>query len=80
MRIECIVLEDHGDIAILGRNVVNDFIANTYGAVRDFLEPGNHAKRGRLPTARRADEHDEFAVLDVEPSVLNCCKATGIHF
>ena len=38
-------------------------------AVGDVLEPGDHAQRGRLAAARRADEHEELAVVDVERQV-----------
>ena len=35
-------------------------------AVADVLETGDHAQRGGLPAARRADEDEELAVGDVE--------------
>ena len=34
-----------------------------------FLEPGNGAQQGGLAAARRADEHHELAVGDVEVDV-----------
>ena len=35
-------------------------------AARDLLETRHHPQRGRLPAARRADEHHELAVVDRE--------------
>jgi hypothetical protein len=36
-----------------------------------FLQPGDHAQQCGLATAGRADEDDEFAVLDVEVDPLD---------
>jgi hypothetical protein len=36
----------------------------------DLLEAGDHPQQGGLAAARRADEHDEFAVLDLQLDVL----------
>ncbi len=40
-------------------------------AVGDVLEPGDQAQQGRLAAARRADEDDELARLDVEVDALD---------
>ena len=62
MRIERIVLKDHGDIAFLGRNVIDDPIVNDDFSARDALKPGNHAKKRRLPAAGRSDQNDELTI------------------
>ena len=36
----------------------------------DILEAGDHAQRRRFAAARRADQHDEFAILDVQIDVF----------
>ena len=66
VRIERVVLEDHGDVAVLRSRVRDVAAADPDAALVDVLETGEHAQRGRLPRARRADEHHELAVLDVE--------------
>ena len=37
----------------------------------DLLEPGDHPQRRRLAAARRADEHDELALGDLEVEVTD---------
>ena len=75
MRVERIVLEHHRDVAVLGRHVVDDVAADRDLAVRDVLEAGDHAQRRGLAAARRADQNDEFMVLDIEIDATN-----GEHF
>ena len=50
----------------LGGTSLTIAIADLDGAGADRLEPGDHAQRRALAAARRADEHDEFAVLHLE--------------
>jgi hypothetical protein len=62
VRVERVVLEHHGDVAVLRRHVVHDVATDRDLAAGDFLQPRDHAQRGRLAAARRADQHDEFLV------------------
>ncbi len=66
VRVERVVLEHHRDVALLRRVVRHVAVADQDRAGVDLLEPREHAQRGRLARARRADEHDELAVLDVQ--------------
>ncbi len=66
VRVERIALEHHGDVAVLGLDVVDHLVADLQGAVRHGLEAGDHAQRRRLPAARRAQQHHELLVDDVE--------------
>ena len=43
VRIQRIVLENHCNVPILGRNVVHKLIAYIQFAVGYFLKPGNHS-------------------------------------
>ena len=70
VRIKRIVLEDHGDVAILGRNVVHQLTADGELAAADLLETCNHAQRGGFSAAARADEHDELLVGHVDAEIL----------
>ena len=51
VRIERVALEDHRDVAILGRDVVDDAIADPQLAAGDLLESGDHPQAGRLAAA-----------------------------
>jgi hypothetical protein len=51
VRVEGVVLEDHGDVAVLGREGVHDLAADPDEAVGDRLQAGNHAQRRGLATA-----------------------------
>ncbi len=71
VRIERVVLEHHGDVALFRRHVVDHALANHDVASGYLLQPGDHAKKRRLPAARRADENDEFAVGDINVYAVN---------
>src|SRR5438874_13593015 len=66
MRVERIVLEHHCDVPVLWRNVVDQLVADIYLARGGFLETGDHPQGRGLAAARRADQHDKLAVVDVE--------------
>ena len=78
VRVEGVVLEDHGDVAVARRDVVHDPPADGHRALADLLEPRDHAQRGALAAARRADEHDELAVPHVQVDALHRAHAAGI--
>ena len=78
VRVQRVVLEDHRDVAVLRRLLVDHLAADQQLAVGDVLEAGDHPQGGRLPAARRADEDDELAVVDLEIHVLDGLVAVGI--
>ena len=65
VRVERVVLEHHGDIALLGRNVVDHPVADADLAARDVLQPRHHAQQRRLAAAGRTHEDHELPVLNV---------------
>ena len=71
VRVQGVVLEHHRDVAIFRLDVVDDLLTDAHLATRDRLEPGDHPQCGGLAAARRADEHQELAVGDVEAEVVN---------
>jgi hypothetical protein len=71
VRVERVVLEDHRDVTIARRLLVDDLVADPQLALADVLEPRDHPQRGRLAAARRSDEDHELAVLDLEAHVLD---------
>src|SRR6266545_2836168 len=70
MRVERIALEDHRDVAILGRYVVDDALADLQVAARDLLQAGNHPQARRLAATGWADQHHELAVQDAQIQVV----------
>ncbi len=78
VRIERVALEHHGDVAVARGHVVDDAVADHDAALADVLETREHAQRGRLPAARRADEHHELAVLDVEAHAVDGARAIRV--
>jgi uncharacterized protein (DUF1330 family) len=69
--VERIVLEHHGDVAVLGRQVVDDPVADADLAAADVFQAGDHAQRGRFAAARRPHQDDEFLVVDGQVDVLD---------
>jgi hypothetical protein len=69
--VQGVALEDHGDVAVLGRHVVHAPAVDQEVARGDVLEAGDHAQRGGLAAARRTDEDDELLVVDREVEVLH---------
>ena len=49
-------------------------------AAGDLLQAGDHAQQGGLAAARGADEHHEFAGLDVEIDAVDDIDATVTFF
>ena len=71
VRVERVALEDHRDVAILGRDVVDDAVADPQRAAGDLLESGDHPQAGRLAAARWSDQDHELAVTDLEVEILH---------
>ena len=69
--VQSIVLEDHGDVAVLRGHVVHQTVADVQFAVRDLLTARYHAQGGGLAAAGGADEDDELLVLDVDVELLH---------
>ena len=55
VRVERVVLEDHRDVAVLRRQVVDDAAADPHGPAGDRLEACHHPQRRGLAAARRPD-------------------------
>jgi hypothetical protein len=79
MRVERIGLEDHRDVAVAGRQVVDNPVADSHLALGDRLQAGDHAERGRLATTGRPDEDHELAVGNVYGEVANGARAVAVH-
>ena len=69
--IQGVVLEYHGDIAVLGFHVVHALAVDQQIALGDVLQTGHHAQRGGLAAAGRTDQHDELLVRDLQIEVVD---------
>jgi hypothetical protein len=64
--VQRVALEDHRDVAITRRDMVDDPLADPDHALAHRLEAGEHAERGRLAAAGGPDQHHELPVGDVQ--------------
>ena len=79
VRVERVVLEDHGDVALRRLAVVHDSVGNCNGAFGDRFETRHHAQQRGLPAAGRPDEDDELPVGDIETDAAHGTRAARIH-
>jgi hypothetical protein len=75
MRIECVVLEHHRDVALFGLDIVDDAVADRDRPGGDVFEPCEHPQQGRLTAAGRPDQDDKGAVLDRDRHAVQDFKA-----
>ncbi len=66
VRVQGVALEHHGDVAVATRLLVDPLPVDAQLAVGDLLEAGDHAQGRRLAAPRRADQHEELTVGDVD--------------
>src|SRR5207249_10049998 len=71
VRLERVVLENHGHVAAPRLDIIDDSVTDQDLAGRYLLETSHHTKRSRLPAPGRADEHHELAVFDLEREILD---------
>ena len=71
VRIQCVILEDHRDVAILGLDVVDQLVVDVQFALGDLLQARDHAQRRRLAAARRTDQHDKLLIRHFEVKIRN---------
>ena len=69
--IEGIVLEHHGDIAILGFHIVHQLVADPQLTGADILQARDHPQRGGFTASGGAYQHDEFLVGDLQVELLD---------
>ncbi len=71
MRIKRIILEHHGDIAFGGFHIIDHALADGNGAGSDAFEARDHAQQRGLATARRANQHHEFTIRDLQRNAFD---------
>ncbi|OPY90292.1 MAG: hypothetical protein A4E72_00739 [Syntrophus sp. PtaU1.Bin208] len=80
VRVKRIILEHHGDVAVLGFHVVHHAVTDLQDALGDVLQARDHAQGGGFPAAGGADEHDELLVLDFQVEILDSDHLVVIDF
>ena len=70
--IQSIVLEDHGDVTVLGGHVVDQTAADVQLAFGNLFQTGDHTQGSGLTAAGRTDQNDKFLVLDLQVELLDC--------
>ena len=71
MRVEGVVLEDHGDIALAGLEPRDVFTIDEDAAAGDRLKSCEGAQGGGLTAAGRADEDEKLAIRNLEIEVFD---------
>ena len=66
MRENGVILENHADVALVRRNIVDDLAVESDGAALDGVKARNHAQQGRFAAAGRAEQREELALLDIQ--------------
>ena len=66
VREEGVVLEDHGDVPLLGVHIVHELAVDIQLPVGNFLQPRDHAQRGGFPAAGGADQNDKLLIRNVQ--------------
>ena len=69
--VEGVVLENHGDVAVLGGHVVHDLTVDDELAAGDLFQTCHHAQGSGLAAAGGADKNDEFLVRNVQVKGLH---------
>ena len=63
MGVQSVVLEHHGDVAVLRGNVVDQALADVHFALGDFFQTGDHTQGGGLAAAGRPQDGVEFSLF-----------------
>src|SRR5262249_29596131 len=71
VRVECVTLKDHSQIAVLCRNVVDTFSIDEDIARGDALQSGEHSQCGRLPTTGWTKQNDKLAIAYLERQIID---------
>ena len=70
VRVEGVVLEDHRHVAVFGPQVVGQPAVDVDLAVGGILQPGDDLQERALAAARRPEQDEELARLDIEVDAL----------
>jgi hypothetical protein len=80
VRVQGVVLEDHGDVTLTWRQVVDGSLPDVERSIGDLLEAGDHAECSGLSTAGRADEHHELSIGDFKVEATDGNRTVLVFF
>ncbi len=66
MRIQRVVLEDHGDVTVLWRGGIDCSAVDADGSIGDRFKSRDHSQQGGLAASRWAHQDKELAIVDVQ--------------
>jgi hypothetical protein len=69
--IQGVVLENHGDVAVAGRDPVDQPTINEDLSGGNGLQTADHTQRRRFAAARRSNEDHKLAVVDFNVYVIH---------
>ncbi|MCY1366625.1 hypothetical protein D9M69_535290 [compost metagenome] len=69
-RVQRVGLEHHGDVPVLGAHAADVGVVDHDRAAADALQPGDAVHQGGFAAARRADQDEELAGVDLQLDVL----------
>ena len=78
--VQGVVLEHHGDIAVLGGDIIGEGVADVQLALADLFQAGDHPQGGGLTAARRPYQDDELLVLDLQIEVGDSGHTARVDF
>ena len=78
VRVQRVVLEDHREVPVARRLLVDACSVDEHLAGGDVLQAHDHPEQGRLAAPRRPDEDDELALGDLEADVVDGQEAVGV--
>ncbi|PTX59649.1 hypothetical protein C8P63_11184 [Melghirimyces profundicolus] len=71
MGIQGVALEHHGDVPILGGNVVDQPVTDVQLPFRNFFQSGDHPKGGGFPATGGSDQNQKLLIFDMQVKVGN---------
>ena len=71
VRVQSIALEHHGDVAVLGGDIVDQAVPDIDVALGQLFQAGQQTQARRLATARRSNKDQELFVRDVNVQVVD---------
>ena len=69
VRVQGVVLEDHGDVPVTWADIVHDLAADGQGPLGNVFQASDHPQGRGLAAARWPNKDDEFLIVDVEVKV-----------
>ncbi len=71
MGVQCVVLKDHGNVAVLRGDIIHQLAVDIQFAAADLLKARDHTQGRGFTAAGRTDQNDEFLVGNVKIEFLH---------